>query len=297
MGERDGFYRVVPLPSPAAQCGPDRRGQPNALASVGFVPGAKALSAPQSHSLASLVRVTWCFDCSPHGSAGSTGHAEAVVGFTCPKPAGRRCWVATAGDCTLDTVHHSALRVATGAFRTSPASSLLAESHEAPLLLRRQLLGMRYALKLRQFPEHPAYPYVFSQGFLSLFEGTTHSSTPFCLRIQDLFARSDLPPRGVRRLDTMTSPPWKSVCPEIDISLSDVKKAELSPTESNARALEHLSAYQGWTLTFTDGSKTEEGVGCAFVSGRNTRSFSLPKHATVFSSELIAIAKALFSLK
>ena len=52
-------------------------------------------------SVASLVRVTWCFDCSPHGSAGSTGHAEAVVGFTCPKPAGRRCWVATAGDCTF----------------------------------------------------------------------------------------------------------------------------------------------------------------------------------------------------
>ena len=100
MAERDGFYRAVPLPSPAAQCGPDRRGRPNALASVGFVPGAKARSAPQSRGLASLVRVTWCSDCSPHGSAGSTGHAEAVVGFTCPKPAGRRCWVATAGDCT-----------------------------------------------------------------------------------------------------------------------------------------------------------------------------------------------------
>ena len=81
-----------------------RRGRPNAQASVGFVPGAKARSAHQSRGLASLVRVTWCFDCSPHGSAGSTGCAEAVVGITCPKPAGRRCWVATAGDCTLDTV-------------------------------------------------------------------------------------------------------------------------------------------------------------------------------------------------
>ena len=56
------------------------------------MPGAKARSAHQSRGLASLVRVTWCFDCSPHGSAGSTGRAEAVVGITCPKPAGRRCW-------------------------------------------------------------------------------------------------------------------------------------------------------------------------------------------------------------
>ena len=92
-------------PSPAAQCGPDRRGRPNALASVGFVPGAKARSAPQSRGLASLVRVTWCFACSPHGSACSTGRAEAVVGITCSKPAGRRCWVATAGDCMYSRQH------------------------------------------------------------------------------------------------------------------------------------------------------------------------------------------------
>ena len=47
MAERAGFYRAVPLPSPAAECGSDRRGRPNALASVGFVAGAKARSAPQ----------------------------------------------------------------------------------------------------------------------------------------------------------------------------------------------------------------------------------------------------------
>ena len=75
--------------------------QLRAQASVGFVPGAKARSAHQSRGLASLVRVTWCSDCSPHGSAGSAGRAEAVVGITCPKSAGRRCWVATAEDCIL----------------------------------------------------------------------------------------------------------------------------------------------------------------------------------------------------
>ena len=105
VAKRAGYLSPPPshaTPCPAAhKVDLGRRGRPNAQASVGFVPGAKARSAHQSRGLASLVRVTWCFDCSPHGSAGSTGHAEAVVGFTCPKPAGRRCWVATAGDCTL----------------------------------------------------------------------------------------------------------------------------------------------------------------------------------------------------
>ena len=52
----------------------------------------------------------------------------------------------------LDTVHHTALRVVTGAFRTSPISSILADAHEPPLSRRRDLLSMRYACKLRQFP-------------------------------------------------------------------------------------------------------------------------------------------------
>ena len=95
------YRRPAVCSSPAAHnVDLGRRDRSNAHASVGFVPGANARSAPQSRGLASLVRVTWYFDCSPHGSAGSTGRAETVVGITCPKPAGRRCWVATAGDCT-----------------------------------------------------------------------------------------------------------------------------------------------------------------------------------------------------
>ena len=80
---------------------------------------------------------------------------------------------------------------------------------------------------------------------------------------------------------------------QIDISLSDVRKTDLLPEELRSRAIEHLSRYHGSTLTFTDGSKTEEGVGCAFVCGRDTRSFSLPEHSSVFSAELVAIDKAL----
>ena len=68
----------------------------------------------------------------------------------------------------LDAVHHAALCIATSAFRTSPKASLLAEAHELSLSLRRQMLGMRYALKLRQFPTHPTYPYVFSRGILAV---------------------------------------------------------------------------------------------------------------------------------
>ena len=89
------------------------------------------------------------------------------------------------------------------------------------------------------------------------------------------------------------SPPWKRAIPKIALSLSDVRKGDLLPSESKARAIELMSSYAGYALTFTDGSKTADGVGCAFVSDGDTRSFSLPGHSSVFTAELVALAKAL----
>ena len=116
---------------------------------------------------------------------------------------------------------------------------------------------------------------------------------PFCQRVQILFAKSDVSLSDVARADSTCPPPWKNVPPKIDLSLSDVRKGDLPASESKSRAMEHISSYEGYILTFTDGSKTREGVGSAFVSGCDIRSFSLPKHSSVFTSELVAISKAL----
>lgn len=89
---------------------------------------------------------------------------------------------------TLNTLGHHSLVVVTGAFRMSPTSSLLVEADEPPPLLRRQILGMRYALKLGHFPDRPAYSYVFVSVLLSLFEGTASRYKSFCSRAKDLFA-------------------------------------------------------------------------------------------------------------
>ena len=57
--------------------------------------------------------------------------------------------------------------------------------------------------------------------------------------------------------------------------------------------MQHIATYDGRAVVYTDGSKTSDGVGCAFVAGGDTRSFSLPASASVFSAELTAIDKAL----
>ena len=56
----------------------------------------------------------------------------------------------------LDSIHNSGLRLALGAFCTSPISSLYTEDNESPLEERRLKLSMHYYLKTRACVDNPA---------------------------------------------------------------------------------------------------------------------------------------------
>ena len=57
----------------------------------------------------------------------------------------------------LDTVHNQGLRLALGAFLTSPVSSLNVEADEPSLWLRREKLSLQYAIRLAANPSKPCF--------------------------------------------------------------------------------------------------------------------------------------------
>ena len=70
----------------------------------------------------------------------------------------------------LDPIHHQGLRIALGAFRTSPVASVHAKAQEMSLKNRRKKLSlknrrkklsMNYVLKLKTCPDNQAYSCVF----------------------------------------------------------------------------------------------------------------------------------------
>ena len=61
----------------------------------------------------------------------------------------------------LDSIHNQGLRLALGAFRTSPVNSLYAEANEPSLNLRRKKLSLQYYLKLKSNPDNPTHQVVF----------------------------------------------------------------------------------------------------------------------------------------
>ena len=92
-------------------------------------------------------------------------------------------------------------------------------------------------------------------------------------------------------------PPWTIARPRVDISLSSMKKSETSLIEFQQRFRELQSQYPNFNSVFTDGSKSDESVGCAFVIDGEAHQYCLNPKASIFTAELYALLKALdFSL-
>ena len=72
----------------------------------------------------------------------------------------------------LDTIHHQGLRLALGAFRTSPVESLYAESNKPSLYIRREKSSLQYTTKLAANPKNPAHNCVFNPKYERFYSNT-----------------------------------------------------------------------------------------------------------------------------
>ena len=68
----------------------------------------------------------------------------------------------------LDTVHNQGLRLALGAFRTSPVSSLNVEADEPSLWLRREKLSLQYAIRLAANPSNHNFRNIMKENLTLL---------------------------------------------------------------------------------------------------------------------------------
>ena len=190
----------------------------------------------------------------------------------------------------LDPIHTQGIRLSTGAFRSSPNSSVLCESGEPPLSFHREYVTIRSALKIL----------------------TTNSPTKALFDLKDIFIDNHEPPfpiRANRLLGALNMrmtlpqpsnipPPWIMKKVNVCFHLAKLsKKNDLSPNYHKQYALEHIHRKGPHYAIYTDGSKSVSGVGCAAVSVNKSRKFSLPKEATVFTAELSAILVALDIIK
>ena len=194
----------------------------------------------------------------------------------------------------LDSVHHEGLRIALGAFRTSPMTSLYAEAGEPPLRLRRIQLSLNYYLKLRAFPENPAYDCVFNPPPFMFHANVVPS---FGVRMFHHVQKANLP---IENIDDITAPswvPWFLKAPVIDFSLSRFQKEVTNDLVFKSTFLECRDKYPDFHEIYTDGSKYDSKVSAAAVDFEGGATIRLKDNSSIFSAELEAILLALDRIK
>ena len=193
----------------------------------------------------------------------------------------------------LNTVHNQGLRLALGAFRTSPIESLLVEANEPSLDIRREKLALNYITKVKANPSNPVNEVIFNPKFETLYNDKPNISRPLGLRFKSAIDDAEFKMDSIWPQSSSPIPPWQLSKPSVNFALTNNKKSDTNPLEFKAKFEELRSQYQGYLEIYTDGSKDGVKVGCASVSQLHTSRKRLPDNSSIFSAEVRAIDLAL----
>ena len=86
-------------------------------------------------------------------------------------------------------------------------------------------------------------------------------------------------------------PPW--LVPKADCCPKFVSKKSASEEEIRSKFLQHDTVHAHQEKFFTDGSKSEDGVGCAVVCEEFIDQAKFPSSTSIFTAELSAIVRCL----
>ena len=154
----------------------------------------------------------------------------------------------------LNSIHNSGLRLALGAFCSSPVSRLYTEANEAPLEERLLKLSMHYYVKTRACIDNPAH----------------HALHEFDRTTRDLYAPRPNGRGGMTRSPTPNFPPGThDYDPKRHDLIEGVSKCMISGQEAQAKFKEFREAQGSRHEVYTDGSKMNERVGAGAVINRH----------------------------
>ena len=182
----------------------------------------------------------------------------------------------------LDTIQTSSLRLALGAFRTSPKLSLCAEAAEPPLSYRRLILTSNFLSTVSQFPQLPIYnPIFLTETTPPSIPNNKHIRHHFELALQKSFKAHPLQP-----IYTL-SPPWTFTPPSIRLDLTQLSAPKNIIYLQHIRSL--IQEYPHHTLCLSDGSKSKTETAYAYSINGNIISHRIHNIASIHTAELMAI--------
>ena len=194
----------------------------------------------------------------------------------------------------LNTIHHQGLRLALGAFRTSPVESLYVEAGELPLEQRRVKLSLQYVTKLKSTPSNPAFNCVFRPEYENKYLRNAKVISPLGVRIKEHLENSNILIEEINDDDIYDIPPWELSSPIVNLTLHSSPKSDTHNTEYRQRFLEVNDYYENknFVPVYTDGSKTDNYVSSSAVFPVDSFKVNLHEHTSIFTAEAVALKLA-----
>ncbi|XP_073979064.1 uncharacterized protein [Rhodnius prolixus] len=192
----------------------------------------------------------------------------------------------------LDSIHNQGIRLAIGAFKSSPVVSMYAEASEMPLAYRRNKLGISFYVKLKSKQTIPSFAaaFRFPQAYRYSSVGT---NKPFGIRCRELLAGYNYVVPPVFKMRFSPIPPW--LVPPIIAKYNLLADSKHSTPDVvyNQNFLYLLARMKPKKVIYTDGSKSERGCGSGVFMGNTSYMFSLRAENNVYVAEMYALYKAL----
>ncbi|KAI5750100.1 hypothetical protein M8J76_012853 [Diaphorina citri] len=190
----------------------------------------------------------------------------------------------------LEVIQNSALRIISGALRTSPVISLRADNGIPPLSLRRKILIGNYICRILQNPKNPGYEATIQHPPQSNIN-FNRKHKPTSTRFKQYFTDANINLTNTAYMK-QSIPPWTITLPETQLLLKE-KKSNISPNEIKSKFNQLLNKVNCKETFYCDGSKSPQHCGSAFVHEGNTISFKLPNISSSYTAEIIALQKCI----
>ncbi|XP_034944142.1 uncharacterized protein [Chelonus insularis] len=196
----------------------------------------------------------------------------------------------------LDSVQSTGVRLAIGAFRSSPVSSILVEGHEPPMDLRRVALELKFTASSTSLINNPiqsgATKMTSTEKKISIHPQLPQ---PLAYRVKKTKQDQLLYNRIVARRHQHPIPPWEKLCAKVDLHIYEAAFGKEMTSNAIYKSLfnELSEKYRNYKHMYTDGSITMENKGCAVIFEDKEFLYKLPGSFSIFSCEAYAIDRAI----
>lgn len=191
----------------------------------------------------------------------------------------------------LDAIQNTALRLATGAFCTSPVTSIQNLTGEMPLSLRRKILAAKHIIKTANNEQHPLFEHLFIKrnNKITLKQRNTLQTYSY-----NIFDSINIPfPKTIQGKTINPLPPWLQIKPNINLELTKYHKDETNTMLYHQEYLKIKDSFREHVQYYTDASKNHKQVGAAVVTPNNTYKYKLAETTSTYTAEIYAIRQSL----